>query len=93
MKSILIFPLILFLFSGCKKSSQNKCTNAIVTLTASICSNHAGVIINGTKYPTEDLTVDQQVEGKNICIEFTTFEDARLCACCGGKWVHIIKSN
>lgn len=88
MKKI-IFPLFIFLiFFGCKKSSDN-CTNVIVTLSAPSCK-HVGVIINGTKYPTDDLPVQYAVEGKNICIEYSFWDDPAMCPCCGGRKVHII---
>ncbi len=88
MKNALLSLFISLTVFGCKKSSGN-CTNVIVTLTAPSCK-HVGVIINGTKYPADDLPDQYAVEGKNICIEYSFWDDPKMCACCGGKKVHII---
>lgn len=85
----LIFCLFIFTsFFGCKKSTHN-CTNVIVTLSAPSC-NHVGVIIDGTKYPSDDLPDQYAVEGKHICIEYSFWDDPKMCPCCGGRKVHII---
>ena len=80
--------IILILFTGCKKS-YDQCTNVTVTLTAPSCS-HVGVILNGTKYPTDDLPAQYAIEGKNICIEYSFWDDLKECPCCGGRKVHVI---
>ena len=88
MKNVLFSWFIFLTVLGCRKSSDN-CTNVIVTLTATSCK-HIGVIIRGTKYPTDDLPDQYAVEGKNICIEYSFWDDPTMCPCCGGKKVHII---
>lgn len=88
MKSTLLYLIILLTIFGCKKPPGN-CTNVTVTLTASSCK-HVGVIIKGTKYPTDDLPDQYAVESKHICIEYSFWDDPKMCACCGGKKVHII---
>lgn len=83
------FVLIIFLaFLGCKKSPGN-CTYVKVTLSAPSCRK-VGVIIKGTKYPSDDLPDQYAVEGNNICIEYSFWEDVSMCMCCGGKKVHVI---
>jgi hypothetical protein len=86
MRLILII-LFTFFLAGCKKHKD--CTQVVVTLTAPSCS-HVGVIINDIKYPTDDLPPQYAVEGKIICIEYSFYEDLRLCACCGGTRVHVV---
>jgi hypothetical protein len=86
--------LCLFIFSsffGCQKSfnSGDNCTNVKVTLSAPSCK-HVGVIIEGAEYPADDLPDQYAVEGKNICIEYSFWDDETKCVCCGGKKVHII---
>ena len=88
MKPILIVLLVLNIFSSCNKPSR--CTNAVVTLTAPSC-NHIGVILNGVKYPSDDLPSQYAVEGKMICVEYTFWEDLKQCPCCGGMKVHIVR--
>jgi len=88
MTKILVASFILLSFSSCKKSSKN-CTDVVVTLSAPSCSK-IGVIIKGTKYPADDLPSQYAVEGKHICIKYSYWDDPAVCACCGGKKVHII---
>ena len=83
----LIILLIVVFVTGCKKN--HNCTRAEVTLTAPPCS-HVGVILNGTQYQTDDLPDQYKVEGKIICIEYSFYEDLRLCVCCGGTKVHVV---
>ncbi len=88
MIKVVLSLLILFSVTECKKSSD-ECTNVAVTLTASSCS-HVGVILNDTKYPTDDLPAQYAIEGKNICIEYSFWDDPKECPCCGGRKVHVI---
>ena len=87
MKNLIFSLLFILIFSKCKKSDN--CTNAVVTLTAPSCK-HIGVILDGVKYPADDLPAEYAVEGKNICIEYSFWDDPKMCVCCGGKKVHII---
>jgi len=84
---MLAIILFIFLLPGCKKHKD--CTQVVVTLTAPSCS-HVGVIINDTKYPTDDLPAQYAEEGRIICIDYTFYEDMRLCVCCGGTRVHVV---
>jgi hypothetical protein len=88
MKKVLLYFFIFPAFFGCKKSPGN-CTTVNVTLSAPSCK-HVGVIIKGTKYPADDLPGQFAVEGKNICIEYSFWDDPTMCPCCGGRKVHII---
>jgi len=88
MKKIISIIFIFLPFFGCKKASDS-CTNVIVTLSAPSC-NHVGVIIDGTKYPSDDLPAQYAVDGKSICIEYSFWGDPAMCPCCGGKKVHVI---
>ena len=90
MKTIHFAFLLLILFTSCKKNSNTDCTNAIVTFKATNCK-HVGVIISGTTYPTDDLPDQYAIDGKNICIEYSIYDDPRMCMCCGGTYVHVIK--
>ena len=86
-KILLVFLLFTGLYS-CKKNTSN-CTNATVTLKATNCK-HVGVIIGKTTYPTDNLPNMYAIEGKNICIEYSLYDDPKMCMCCGGTYVHII---
>jgi hypothetical protein len=88
MNKILLASFFLLSFNGCKKSSEN-CTNVVVTLSAPSCSK-IGVIIKGTKYTTNNMPSQYDVEGKHICIKYSYWDDPAVCPCCGGKKVHII---
>ena len=91
MKKAIPFLFIFCSFFGCQKpyESEDNCTNVKVTLSALSCK-HVGVIINGTKYPADDLPDQFAVEGKFICIEYSFWDDYNKCQCCGGRKVHII---
>ena len=88
MTKLIIGLSILLSLSSCKKSSD-RCTNVTVTLTAPSCSQ-IGVILNGIKYPSDDLPAQYAIEGNNICIEYSFWDDPKECPCCGGTKVHII---
>ena len=89
MKKILLSLFFCLTIFSCKKSTEKNCTNVTVTLKASSCKG-VGVIINGMKYPTDDFPEQYAIEGKNICIEYSFWDDPKMCPCCGGKKVHII---
>lgn len=86
-KKTIFILLSLSLLLSCHKPSG--CTNAIVTLSAPSC-HRIGVILNGVKYPTEDLPSQYAVDGMAICIQYSFWEDPAMCPCCGGRKVHII---
>ena len=90
MKNLFFVFLLIVLFSSCQKNTCTECTNAIVTLKATNCK-HVGVIIKAIAYPTDDLPDKFAIEGKNICIDYSLYEDQRKCICCGGTYAHIIK--
>lgn len=87
MKNLLLLSSLFLMITSCNKRSS--CTNAIVTLSAPSC-DRIGVILNGVKYPSDDLPSQYAIDGKQICIEFSFWADPKMCACCGGKKVHII---
>ena len=90
-KKVILSIFIFSTFFGCQKPfhRDDNCTNVKVTLSAPSCK-HVGVIIDGTLYPTDDLPDQYAVEGKNICIDYSFWEDYTKCVCCGGTKVHII---
>ena len=88
MRSIILFAAFFSVCSGCKKNIT--CTQAEVTIGALACKQ-AGVIIDGIKYATDDLPDEYKVEGKKICIEYSFWDDLKMCPCCGGKRVHVIR--
>ncbi|MEO8852489.1 MAG: hypothetical protein ABI359_01840 [Ginsengibacter sp.] len=90
MKKLFFVFLIMALFLSCKKNPI--CTNATVTLKARSCSG-IGVIIGNKTYPTDDLPDSLVVAGKRLCIEYSLYDDPRMCQCCGGTYLHIIKLN
>ena len=44
---------------------------------------------DGATYPPDALPGDFQQEGLEVCLAYTTYEDLRLCACCGGTRLKI----
>ena len=89
MKNALLYLFFSLTIFGCSKSTERNCTNVSVTLKAPSCKG-IGVIINGVEYPTDDLPEQYAIEGKRICIEYSFWEDPKMCPCCGGRKVHII---
>ncbi len=91
MQKAILFLFIFSAFFGCQKpfGTVDNCTNAKVTLSAPSCK-HVGVVINGIKYPADDLPDQYATEGKNLCIEYSFYNDETKCQCCGGTKVHII---
>ena len=92
MQKFFFLFLIIALFISCRKNTNSDCTNATVTLKATNCKR-VGVIIKGIAYPTNDLPEQYAIDGKSICIEYSLYDDRRMCVCCGGTYVHIIKVN
>ena len=68
---------------------SKNCTDVVVTLSAPSCKQ-IGVVLKGIKYPADDLPDQYVVDGKSICIEYSFWDDLKMCPCCGGKKVHII---
>ncbi len=79
--------IIIGSFFSCSKA--NKCETAIVTLKSNSCKK-VGLIINGTMYPSDDLPDQYAIEGKEVCLHYSFWNDPRVCPCCGGKKVHVI---
>ena len=90
MKRLFFVFLVIWLSSSCRKNTNVDCKNATVTFKATNCK-HGGVIINDTTYPTDDLPDQYAIDGKNICIEYSIYDDPGMCMCCGGTYVHVIK--
>ncbi len=87
MRFLILLTISFMVLSGCKKSKD--CKEVIVTLSAASCSQ-IGVILDGIKYPTDDLPAQYVVDGKSICIEYSFWDDYKMCPCCGGRKVHVI---
>ncbi len=87
MRNLILVLAIFTIFCGCRKDKN--CTEVKVTLSAPSC-RHVGVIIDEIKYPSDDLPDQYAVEGKKICIEYSFWDDPKMCPCCGGKKVHVI---
>lgn len=90
MKKFIFLFFVIALFLSCRKNTNNDCIDAIVTLKATNCK-HVGVIIKGITYPSDDLPDQYAIDGKDICIEYSLYDDPRMCVCCGGTYAHIIK--
>jgi hypothetical protein len=82
----LLFIVFSLILSSCKK---NNCTDAIVTLKHASACRDTSLIINGTIYRTDNLPVQNAVEGSHICIQYNLYGDPKMCACCGGTKVSI----
>ena len=86
---ILSFLIIVFvLVSGCHKSPG--CTNAVVTLSARGVCKQIGVILDGVKYPTDNLPTQYAIDGLHICIDYSFWDDPAMGPCDGGRKVHVI---
>jgi len=84
----LIAFLLLFQNIACKKKTDN-CSIVTITNQAPSCTGW-GIIVNGTKYPSGDIPIQFQQPGIFVCADYEVYDDMRMCACCGGKWAHII---
>ena len=89
---IIAIILIISSFTSCKRSSivAENCSNVTVTLKATSCK-HVGIILSdGNIFACDDLPDRYAVEGNKICILYNFWNDAAVCACCGGTKISIV---
>ena len=90
--SFILITVILQLSSCVKNSTDTNndenCTLVIITNSAPGCGGW-GIIVNGTKYPSENIPTQFQQDGLGVCAEYELYQDMRFCACCGGTWANI----
>jgi hypothetical protein len=88
MKIILTFWMMLA-FTGFSCRKKNNCNLVTITQSGTPCSIW-GIKVNGNLYPSGNIPVSYQQEGRVACATYTLYEDLRLCICCGGTWANII---
>ncbi len=72
---------------ACKKN-YDACITTTITSSAPGCGGW-GIDVNGRKYPSNNIPLQFQRDGIQVCAEYEFYEDMRMCACCGGTWVNI----
>jgi hypothetical protein len=88
MRRIITYAILIacLLVSSCKKDKN--CKIATISADAGACGNW-GIIVQGTKYPSSNITDRFKRDGMKVCVTYSLFEDMRMCACCGGTWADI----
>jgi hypothetical protein len=81
--------------TACRKSNDCDCSGtaecAIITQVQSACNSFGIKLSNGEEYPSATIPDEFKVNGLRVCVQYTLYDDMRLCACCGGKWATIQK--
>lgn len=82
--------LSLFLFllvnTGCKKKG---CKTATVLKTAGPCATWA-IKVKSAIYPVDSIPDHFKQDGASFCVDYSLYEDMKLCPCCGGTRAVII---
>lgn len=89
MKWMLLFALVFFI--ACQKGKH--CENATVYKSEK-CGVEWELEFMGERYPADSLPVDLQRHKNKIFLEsYRFFDDPRLCACCGYRWLIVEKAE
>lgn len=65
--------------------------NAEITKTVLACFDTSWAIkLDKGIYPADSIPATFQQEGLKVCIQYSLYEDLRMCACCGGTHARII---
>ena len=87
MKYYFLILAVLFLTNiDCSKKS---CQTATVVKTTGACSTWA-IKVNTNIYPADSIPDRFKRDGASFCVDYSLYEDYRLCACCGGTRAKII---
>ena len=88
------FFIVLILLSlqdaACNKNreSQGNCSMVTITSRLPACTGW-NIVVNGNIYPSANIPVEIQKDGKTACVQYELYNDPRLCGCCGGTWANI----
>jgi len=72
--------LTVIIHSSCRK---NDCNSTTVVKIAGACSTW-GIQVRSIVYPADSIPDNFKQDGKSFCIQYSLYEDRRLCVCCGG---------
>ncbi len=87
--------LLLVGLAACKKTDSSPCDEGYQS--ATVVRGRNGCDQNGfllqlagsATLPPDSLPVGFQQAGLKVCLKYTTYEDVRNCACCGGTRLRI----
>lgn len=83
---LLILAILFFTNIDCRKKS---CQTATVVKTNGACSTWA-IKVNTNIYPVDSIPDYFKQDGASFCVDYSLYEDYRLCVCCGGTRAKII---
>ena len=83
----ILFAIVVLQTISCTKNNDD-CITTTITNSAPGCGGW-GIDVNGRKYPSNNIPLEFQHDGIQVCAEYEFYEDMRLCACCGGTWANI----
>ena len=82
--------LVMISLVSCKKEEPQTCGGAYQAATVvhgrNMCDQNGFVLQlpGGVTYPPDNLPTAFQQAGLRVCLTYTTYEDQKYCACCGG---------
>ena len=87
--------LLLAGLAACKKTASSPCGEGYQS--ATVIRGRNGCDQNGFLFqlagnatlPPDSLPAGFQQAGLRVCLKYTTYEDPRMCACCGGTRLRI----
>lgn len=82
----ILFAIVVLQTISCTK--HDDCITTTITNSAPGCGGW-GIDVNGKKYPSNNIPLEFQHDGIQVCAEYEFYEDMRMCACCGGTWANI----
>jgi len=88
MKYFFIFLALLVLQTTACKKNHDDCITTTITNSPPGCSGW-GIVVNSIKYPSNNIPLEFQHDGIQVCAKYELYEDMRMCPCCGGKWADI----
>lgn len=80
---------------ACQKTTPMPCAPGLHSATVlhgrNQCDQNGYVLQldGGASYPPDSLPPSLQQSGLRVCVAYTTYEDLRMCACCGGTRMKI----
>ena len=95
----LTFLLLLAGLIGCKKTPETLPVCGPGLQSATVVSGRNGCVQNdfllqldgGAAYPPDSLPTSLQQLGLRVCVAYGIYEDPRMCPCCGGRRLRILR--
>lgn len=75
------------IISSCKKNNSD-CVHATVIQEAGGCTRWYIKIMNDS-FPSANIPDEFKKKNLGVCINYTLYQDPKLCICCGGTWADI----